>query len=102
MSHNQSASPQPHSPARTPVHSARRERRKAETYERLMRAALRLFAEQGLAGTTIEQITEAADVGKGTFFNYFPTKEHVLQAFGDTRIQKIHAARDEARTGTKP
>jgi len=84
------------------VHSARRERRKAETYERLMRAALRLFAEQGLAGTTIEQITEAADVGKGTFFNYFPTKEHVLQAFGDTRIKKIKAALEEAKQGGQP
>ncbi|HUJ41551.1 MAG TPA: TetR/AcrR family transcriptional regulator [Candidatus Acidoferrales bacterium] len=80
----------------------RRERRKAETYERLMRAALRLFAEQGLSATTVEQITEAADVGKGTFFNYFPTKEHVLLAFGDSRINKIQAARDEARSGSKP
>jgi AcrR family transcriptional regulator len=67
-----------------------------------MRAALRLFAEQGLAATTVEQITEAADVGKGTFFNYFPTKEHVLMAFGDSRIKKIEAAREEAREGSKP
>jgi len=67
-----------------------------------MRAALKLFAAQGLEGTTVEQITEAADVGKGTFFNYFPTKEHILMAFGDTRVQKIHAALEEARTGTKP
>jgi len=82
--------------------SARRERRKAETYERLMRAALKLFAERGLAETTVEQITEAADVGKGTFFNYFPTKEHLLLAFGDTRIKKIEAAREEAAAGNKP
>ena len=67
-----------------------------------MRAALRLFAEQGLAATTIEQITEAADVGKGTFFNYFPTKEHVLLAFGDTRVNKIKAALAEARQGDQP
>jgi AcrR family transcriptional regulator len=67
-----------------------------------MRAALRLFAEGGLANTTVEQITEAADVGKGTFFNYFPTKEHVLLAFGDTRIKKIEAAREEAAGGKRP
>jgi len=67
-----------------------------------MRSALRLFAERGLASTTVEQITEAADVGKGTFFNYFPTKEHVLLAFGDTRIKKIEAAREEAASGGKP
>ncbi len=65
-----------------------------------MRAALKLFAERGIAATTVEDITEAADVGKGTFFNYFQTKEHVLQAFGETRIQKIQAALDEARSNT--
>jgi len=102
MGHNQNATPHP-PPASSPSRRApRRERRKAETYERLMRAALRLFAAHGLEGTTVEQITEAADVGKGTFFNYFPTKEHILMAFGDTRVQKIHAARDEARAGAKP
>jgi len=91
----------------TPVASptpkpSRRDRRRTETYERLMRAALKLFAERGIADTTVEDITEAADVGKGTFFNYFPTKEHVLQAFGETRIQKIQAALEEARKGAVP
>ena len=95
------SSPLP-SASHTGRRSPRRERRRVETYERLMRAALKLFAERGLAGTTVEQITEAADVGKGTFFNYFPTKEHVLLAFGDTRIQKIQAALEEAREGSKP
>lgn len=102
MSHNQGQTIRT-SPSNAPTAPLpRRERRKAETYERLMRAALRLFAEQGLSETTVEQITEAADVGKGTFFNYFPTKEHVLLAFGDSRIKKIQAARDESRTGSKP
>lgn len=102
MSHNQNQSAHPAASAGSPARLPRRERRKAETYERLMRAALRLFAEHGLAATTVEQITEAADVGKGTFFNYFPTKEHVLMAFGDSRIKKIQAAREEARAASKP
>jgi len=102
MSHNQSPPPLPAPIAAGARRAPRRERRKAETYERLMRAALKLFAARGLEGTTVEDITEAADVGKGTFFNYFPTKEHILMAFGDTRVQKIQDARDEARTGAKP
>lgn len=102
MSHTPSQTSIPAAPASGSRRTPRRERRKAETYERLMRAALKLFAAHGLEGTTIEQITEAADVGKGTFFNYFPTKEHILMAFGDTRLRKIQAALDEARTGTKP
>ncbi|MGB6067837.1 MAG: TetR/AcrR family transcriptional regulator [Desulfomonilaceae bacterium] len=57
---------------------SRRERRCAETRERLIEHALRLFSERGFAETTVEDITNAADVGKGTFFNYFPSKEHIL------------------------
>ena len=79
----------------------RRERRHAETRARLMSAALRLFAERGFADTSIEDITEAADVGKGTFFNYFPSKEHVLDAFGKTRVARVEAALAEARSGGK-
>lgn len=56
----------------------RRERKRVETEERLVKAAITLFNKQGFAATTVEQITEAADVGKGTFFNYFPNKEAVL------------------------
>ena len=79
----------------------RRERRHAETRERLMSSALRLFADRGYADTSIEDITEAADVGKGTFFNYFETKEHVLDTFGKQRIAKVEAALAEARAGKK-
>jgi AcrR family transcriptional regulator len=39
---------------------------------------MRLFVRRGFEAVTVEQIAEAADVGKGTFFNYFPTKTHVL------------------------
>ena len=95
-------SPPVPAPPSAPSRPSRRDRRRTETYERLMRAALKLFAEQGIAGTTVEEITEAADVGKGTFFNYFQTKEHVLQAFGETRIQKIQLALDEAKKGEIP
>jgi AcrR family transcriptional regulator len=77
--------------------SSRRERHRTATRERLLRAALRLFAERGYLETTVEDITDAADVGKGTFFNYFPTKEHVLATFGDERIAVIQRAAEEAR-----
>src|SRR6201997_5697381 len=76
--------------------SDRRKRRSNETRERLFRAALQLFAEKGFAETTVEDITEAADVGKGTFFNYFPTKEHVLAAYGGERIAAVERALQKA------
>lgn len=82
--------------------SDRRQRRSAETRERLFRAALALFAKKGFAETTVEDITEAADVGKGTFFNYFPSKEHILLAFGEMQLGKLEAAIDEARRTNEP
>lgn len=89
-------------PARHPSRVSRRERHRAETRERLFRAALKLFAEHGFLETTVEDITEAADVGKGTFFNYFPTKEHVLATFGAERIAAISRAVERARVTKSP
>jgi AcrR family transcriptional regulator len=80
----------------------RRQRRSAETRERLFRAALRLFAEKGFAETTVEDITNAADVGKGTFFNYFPSKEHILIAFSDMQLSKLQATVDQMRARPEP
>lgn len=86
-----------------PLRSAgRRARRQAETRARILRAALDLFARQGFFSTTIEQITEAADVGKGTFFNYFPSKEHVLAGFGELQLSKVERALDEAMREGRP
>ena len=87
---------------RKPLVPSRRERHRTATRERLFRAALRLFAERGYLETTVEDITEAADVGKGTFFNYFPSKEHVLATFGDERVAVIERAAEEARRTRGP
>ncbi len=76
----------------------RRERRRVETRERIYRAALHIFAERGYLETTVEDITEAADVGKGTFFNYFPTKEHVLATYGEQRVAAIERALKKAHS----
>jgi len=82
--------------------SNRRARRSASIRERLFRSSLQLFAERGYQKTTVEDITEAADVGKGTFFNYFPTKEHVLATYGEERVAAMERALDEARSGKRP
>jgi AcrR family transcriptional regulator len=88
----------PHGPAST----GRRQRRSAEIRERLFRAALELFAKKGFLETTVEDITEAADVGKGTFFNYFPSKDHILLAFGEMQLAKLEAAIELARRTNEP
>jgi TetR/AcrR family transcriptional regulator, cholesterol catabolism regulator len=70
----------------------RRERKAAETRDRIYRAAIELFAERGFANVTVEQITERADVGKGTFFNYFERKEAVLTLFSAHQVERLHRA----------
>lgn len=85
-----------------PRPGGRRERRRAATRERIFRAALRLFARRGFLETTVEEITEAADVGKGTFFNYFPGKEHVLAGFAEVQAAKVARAQKSLKAGKKP
>ena len=89
-------------PPLAPAPPGRRARRHAETRARILRAAWRLFERQGFFATTVEQITEAADVGKGTFFNYFPSKEYVLAGFGEMQLGKIRAVLEDYRRAPGP
>ena len=57
----------------------RQQRRTNKTRQKLMQAAREIFAEKGLATTRIDEITERADVGKGTFYYHFPTKEVLIR-----------------------
>src|SRR5690349_6215790 len=59
---------------------SRRERKKQETRTRLLSTALQLMAEREFDTLTVEAIADAADVGKGTIYNYFKTKEDIMVA----------------------
>jgi AcrR family transcriptional regulator len=63
----------------------------------LLRAAFELFGTRGFQATTVEDITRAADVAKGTFFNYFPTKEMLLTQMAEHRLDILRPALAEAR-----
>ena len=60
-----------------------RQRHKRELRQRLFETALARFESDGYENTTVLQITEQVGVAKGTFFNHFPTKEHVVAEWYD-------------------
>ena len=60
--------------------------KKSRTKEKIFRTAMSLFLEQGYENTTVQQITEQAEVAKGTFFSHFPTKDSILTFLGEQRI----------------
>ena len=78
-------------PANTPVN--RLERRKMRTRNALVRAA-QSFIAQGKLGVPILEITQAADVGMGSFYNHFATKEQLFQAALTDALDDLGAVLD--------
>lgn len=56
----------------------RRERKKIENFDKIVRAAYRVFARKGLTRATLKDISEEADVGKGTIYYHFKTKMDLI------------------------
>lgn len=85
-----SASPKPE-----PGESASsRTSRGEETKTRIVDAAMRLFTEQGYDATTMRAIAEEAGVAVGNAYYYFPSKEHLIQAYyARTHEEHLAAAR---------
>ena len=67
-----------------------REKKKIETKNKIFEASGRLFKEKGFENTTVDEITRDAGIAKGTFFNYFPTKEALLLYFGEQKEELIY------------
>lgn len=53
---------------------------KKEKKEQILMAALEIFGQKGFSKTTISDIAQAADMGKGTVYEYFSTKEEIIQS----------------------
>ena len=77
--------------------AGRRERKKRDARERLYETALRLFRTRGYDATSVQTIADEADVAKGTFFNYFATKEHILAEYHDRMAAEVLEAVESRR-----
>ena len=67
-------------------------RKKQRTRQLLAEAAAELFYERGYDATTIDDIAAAVEVSPRTFYRYFPTKEDLVVAIGETSIESFLAA----------
>ena len=83
------------SPATDPPQDAvplgRRDRRRERTRGQLTGAARTLIAEKGIDGLRIADVTDVADVGRGSFYNYFESKEELVEAILSDSIQTLAA-----------
>jgi AcrR family transcriptional regulator len=64
----------------------------------LLGAALKLMAEKGMEGVAINEITEAADVGFGSFYNHFESKEAIYMALVESVFEQFADALDRILT----
>lgn len=67
-----------------------REKKKIETRNKIFEVSGRLFKEKGFEKVTVDEITREAEIAKGTFFNYFPTKAALLREFGKQKEEMVY------------
>ncbi len=75
------------------------ERRKQRTRDDLLAAATRVLSAKGVHATKIADIAEAADVGVGTFYLHFDTKDALFDAVVEDAVARLKATVDAARAG---
>src|SRR5246500_1830274 len=76
---------------------SRRERKKGRTRADIYNAAMNLFVRRGFDSVTIEDICDAADVARATFFLHFPAKEALLIEYGERANDEHSTAITEYR-----
>jgi len=81
---------------------SRRERKKIAVRSQILSTAIELFSRRGLGAVTIDDIATAADVGKGTIYNYFATKEDIVVAFMADLEARIAPKIARFRPGERP
>lgn len=77
--------------------------RRQDTRRRILGAAGKLFKVQGFDQTSVDQVVAAADVAKGTFYQYFPAKIDVALAIGsEAQRQTLKEIYEKLAAGQSP
>lgn len=86
-------------PAAVAAKPLRRERRKLEVRGRIIEAAITLFDQHGFDDAKVSDICDRADVVTKTFFNHFPTKQHLLREIAEQQLATLFADIEAVRGG---
>lgn len=78
------------------VQPTRLDRRKARTRRALVGAARRILAERGTTDVSIQEITDTADVGFGSFYNHFESKTELFEVAVREVLEEYGASLDRA------
>ena len=65
----------------------------------IIKACVKLFSEKGFTETSIQDILDEAQISKGTFYNYFPSKKECLIAILDIGRKETNVRKIKALTG---
>jgi TetR/AcrR family transcriptional regulator, cholesterol catabolism regulator len=87
----------------TPTPLGRRERKRIATRDRILECAVALFASRGYDSTTMDDISECADVARATVFNYFARKDDIVSEWflrRRTELAKILTEAEQQMTDT--
>ena len=79
--------------------ASRLDRRKARTRQALIDAAVRLIAEGRGDRASIQEITDEADIGFGSFYNHFDSKERLFQTASEEVLERWGQMIDRATVG---
>jgi AcrR family transcriptional regulator len=67
----------------------RRERKKQDTRQKIVKIAMYFFRKQGFDSTTMEQIADEVDISKATLYNYFPVKESIISEYWQGNVKEF-------------
>ncbi|MBI5666070.1 MAG: TetR/AcrR family transcriptional regulator [Nitrospirae bacterium] len=67
----------------------RRERKKLDTRQKIVKIGMYFFRKQGFDSTTMEQIANEVDISKATLYNYFPVKESIIGDYWQGNIKEF-------------
>ena len=84
------------------VHSTAKKKGNSDKRERILRAAIEVFAKNGFYATRVSEIAKAAGVADGTIYLYFKNKDDVLITIFENGIQRLLVILREVAASEQP